>query len=97
MSDQELTAFHFQQGIYALFREALSDDLRSIEVKAQELHDRVAKKARSRRETVLCCEVMRAVHNRLAGDVLIEDADAECGPELTIQYVIPRPEWGRWR
>lgn len=97
MSDQELTAFHFQQGLYAIFREALSDDLMSIEVKAQDLHHRVAMKARSRREAVLCCEVMRAVFNRPAGDVLIEDAEAECGPELTIRYVIPRPEWGRWR
>ena len=96
MSDQELTAFHFHQGLYAIFREALSGDLMSIEVKAKDLHDRVAVKARSRREAVLCCEVMRSVFNRPAGDILIEDA-AEWGPELTIQYVIPRPEWGRWR
>jgi hypothetical protein len=97
VGDQELTAFHFRQEIYAMFREALSDDLGSIKVRAQDLHYRVAKKPSSAQEALLCCEVMRAVFNPQSGDLLIHDAIAGCEPELTIQYEIPRPEWGRWR
>jgi hypothetical protein len=97
MSDQELTTFHFRQAIYAMFREALSNDLTSIEVSAQDLHDRVANRTRSNEETLLCCEVMRAVFNPASGDLLIKGSDAGCDSELTILYLIPRSEWGRWR
>jgi hypothetical protein len=54
-----------------MFREALSDDLRSIKVRAQDLHYRVAKKTSSAQEALLCCEVMRSVFNPLLGDLRI--------------------------
>ena len=98
MSDLEPSEFHFRQEIYAIFREALSRDLSCIEVSAQELHDRVAKKSASSQEALASsCDVIRSVFNSLGGDRLIEDANIGCQPRLTIQYVIPRPEWGTWR
>ena len=97
MSDQDLTVFHFRQEIYAIFREALSDGLISIEVRAQDLQVRVSSEPGSSREGLLCCEVMRAVFQPQSGDVLVKGSNAGPEPELTIRYLIPRPEWGRWR
>jgi hypothetical protein len=97
MSDQELTVFHYRQEIYAMFREALSADLRSVDVRAQDLHDRVAGQPTSNQDAILCCDVMRTLFNPLAGDLVVRDTDAGCELELTVKYAIPRPEWGTWR
>lgn len=97
MSEQSLTAFHFRQTLYAIFREALSDDRVSVQITAAQLHERAAEASGTRQKISLCCEVMRAVFNSTGGDVLIRDAEPSCEDQLTIRYVIPRPEWGTWR
>jgi hypothetical protein len=38
---------------------------------------------------------MRSVLALKSGDILLDDTEGEA--ELAIQYVIPRPEWGKWR
>jgi hypothetical protein len=74
-----------------------SSDLRSVDVRAQDLHDRVAGQPASSQDAILCCDVMRTLFNPLAGDLVVRDTDAGCELELTVKYAIPRPEWGTWR
>jgi Mor family transcriptional regulator len=98
MSDQDVTAFHFRQVLYSLFRSALSNDQTSAKVDAQDLHDKVVLEPNHIQKMSLCCEVMRSVFNSQGGDVLVKDAEPGRENQLTIQYIIPRPEWGStWR
>ena len=38
---------------------------------------------------------MRSVLALKSGDILLDDTEGKA--TLAIQYVIPRPEWGKWR
>ncbi len=90
-----LTAFHFRQEIFAMFREALGMDRAAVVIRARDLHARVGEYPGPHQRMSLCCEVMRSVLALKSGDILLDDTEGE--GELAIQYVIPRPEWGKWR
>ena len=74
-----------------MFREALGMDRSAVVIRAGDLHARVGECPGPHQRMSLCCEVMRSVF----GDILLDDTEGEAA--LAIQYVIPRPEWGKWR
>jgi hypothetical protein len=80
-----------------MFREALGMDRSAVEIKAEDLHARVGEYPGPNQRICLCCDVMRSVFAPKSGDVLLKDTEPGREAELTIRYVLPRPEWGKWR
>lgn len=94
---QSLNVFHFRQEMFAMFREALRNDQQTVEISAEGIRLRLGEDDKIEEQRKLCSDVMLSVFKPEAGDVRIDASPSGSEGNLTIQYLIPRPEWGTWR
>jgi hypothetical protein len=67
--------------------------MKSVEISAADLRDRVSLHSRTGDQIPVCCQVMRAALAPHAGDTIRVDPPAGQEANLTITYVLPRPGW----
>ncbi len=82
----------FRNELYRMMLEAMKAGEVFAEINAGELHRRVGDYPGKNHRLPICCEVMRGALAPDAGDVILEQPPSGQGANLTIRYVLPRPE-----
>jgi len=87
-----LTTEDFKMELYRMMNEALHEGKATVEINSGDLHSRVGGYPGPNHRMPMCCIVMLAALAPDVGDVIVEEPPSRQGANLTIKYVLPRPE-----